>query len=242
MRQYLQMFLQPENPRRLPTARPTFGRNFEGIRPLERLLLRVVGLAADRESAQQSIVALQDTWRDARWRRYRCSVLLYQAKELNQCADIALQQPTHQMRKAFDRLRVRRECFLIKHSEDDNGTKAIVLTFSKKMDARDLSFIVHVRERTHLQFSHVRHAGFVSPFACAWEVVEQGRLPLVHDPPGERAVGAPSCCSCTKARTSSSVESCATHAQRALGVTQGVLRTPLTIRRVFFWSNKCNRI
>ena len=161
---------------------------------------------------------------------------------MNQWSDLALQQPTDQIRKAFDRLRVRRECFLIKHSEDDNGTKAIVLTSSKKLAARDLSFIVHVRERTHLQFSRVRHAGFVSPFACALEVVEQGRLPLVHVPPGEHAVGAPSCCPCTKLRTSCSVESCVTHAQRALRVTQGVLRTPLTIRRVFFGSNKCNRI
>ena len=88
-----------------------------------------------------------------------CSV--YQAKELNQWADIALQQPADQIRKAFDRLRVRRECFSIKHFEDDNGTKAIVLTSSKKLAARDLSFIVHVGERTHLQFSRVRHAGFV---------------------------------------------------------------------------------
>ena len=33
--------------------------------------------------------------------------------------DIALQQPADQIRKAFDRLRVRRECFSIKHFEDD---------------------------------------------------------------------------------------------------------------------------
>ena len=47
MRQYLQIFLQPENLRRLPKAHQTFGRYFQGIRPLERVLLRDDGLAAD---------------------------------------------------------------------------------------------------------------------------------------------------------------------------------------------------
>ena len=86
---------------------------------------------------------------------------MYQAKELIQRTDLALQQPTDNLMKAFDRLRVSFERLL-------NGTKAITLTFSKKLAARDLSFMVHVRERMHLQFSRVRHAGFVSPpFACA---------------------------------------------------------------------------
>ena len=47
MRQYLQIILLPENLRRLPTAHQTFGRIFGGIRLLERVLLRVDGLAAD---------------------------------------------------------------------------------------------------------------------------------------------------------------------------------------------------
>ena len=57
--------------------------------------------------------------------------------------------------KAFDPLRVSCERLLVKCSEDDNGTKAIALTFSKKLAARDLFFMVHVRERMHLQFSRV---------------------------------------------------------------------------------------
>ena len=57
--------------------------------------------------------------------------------------------------KAFDPLRVSCESLLIKRSEDDNGTKAVALTFSKKLVARELFSMVPVRERMHLQFTRV---------------------------------------------------------------------------------------
>ena len=66
--------------------------------------------------------------------------------------------------EAFDRLRVGRESYLIKKkSEDDSGTQAIVLTFSKKPAARDPPSMPS-GDRIHLRFSHVRHAGFVPLF------------------------------------------------------------------------------
>ena len=67
--------------------------------------------------------------------------------------------------KAFDRLRVSRERYLIKKKkvEDDSGTQAIVLTFTKKLAARDPPSMPS-GDRMHHRFSHVRHAGFVPLF------------------------------------------------------------------------------
>ena len=67
--------------------------------------------------------------------------------------------------KAFDRLRVSCERYLIKKKniEDDSCTQAIVLTFSKKLAARDPPSMPSV-DRMHHRFSHVRHAGFVPLF------------------------------------------------------------------------------